>query len=315
MTISITGLIVTIKTTKNFWQVIALMRSKQKKRIIFRNGLVLHLSILQYIYLRDLFASGCKIEKLTDNQFRVKGRAFEIDHASELLPASSNKQKNINIKWFEQINQDTFKVETDKIKLVGEFGLVYAFFEMTEGVYNCECVGKIVLDVGGFQGETAAYFSSIGAQKVIIYEPVVAHHKFIETNMAMNNVNAELHKEGIGNINGNQTIHYENFDLGFSSLGTGPKSGEIRIRNIVDVIKESNADIAKFDCEGSETALLQVPVQILRRISYYMIEVHSSEIMAAINQKFTTSGFKLTRNILVRKDKDSVISVFHFAKT
>jgi FkbM family methyltransferase len=317
---SISGLIVTIKTTKNFWQAVALKRSKQKKRIIFRNGLILQLSWSEYYGIRDLIASGCKIEKLNDTQLNVKGKTFEIAWSSELwheFPTLANVQKNINIKWFGQIDKDTFKVETDKIKLVGDLQMVYAFLETAEGIHSCECVGKVVLDVGGFQGETAAYFSSIGAKKVIVYEPVVSHHKFIETNMALNNVNAELHEEGIGNMNGNQTIHYENLNLNFGNLnfgiGKGAKSVEIRIRNIVDVIKESNADIAKFDCEGAETALLQVPIQILRRISYYMIEVHSSEIMEAINQKFKTSGFKLTKKFLQFKDPE--ISVVHFART
>jgi FkbM family methyltransferase len=222
-------------------------------------------------------------------------------------------QKNIHIKWFEQIDKNTFKVETDKIKLVGELGMIIALLEVTNGVYSCECLGKVVLDVGAFQGETAAYFSSIGAKKVIVYEPVVSHHKFIETNMALNNVNAELHEEGIGNMNGSQTINYEDFNLGFGSLSNGNKSVEIRIRNIVDVIKESNADVAKFDCEGAETALLQVPIQILRRISYYMVEVHSFKIMKAINQKFKTSGFKLTKNLFPSKNTKS-ISVMHFAR-
>jgi FkbM family methyltransferase len=315
MKISIAGLIVTIKTTKNFWQAVALMRSKQKKRIIFRNGSILQLSSFEYFAIRDLIASGCKVEKLDDTQFNVRGKNIKITCSSEFLQALVYAQKKIStryFKWFEQIDKDTFKVETDKIKLVGDLNMVSALSEVTEGFYSCECVGKVVLDVGGFQGETAAYFSSIGAKRVIVYEPVVSHHKFIETNMALNNVNAELHEEGIGNMNGNQTIHHKDFGLDFG-LVNGGKGVEIRIRNIVDVIEESNADIAKFDCEGAETALLQVPIQILRRISYYIVEVHSSKIMETINQKFKTSGFKLTKNIPL--SKNSEISVVHFART
>ena len=328
MKISIAGSVVTIKTTKNFWQAVALLRSKQKKRIVFRNGLILQLNGYEYFCIRDLIAFGYKVEKLDDTKLNVRSslpksatasptkfflRALEIAVLSELWPFLSEVQKNVHIKWFEQIDKNTFKVETDNIKLVGELGMITALFEVTNGVYICDCVGKVVLDVGGFQGETAAYFSSIGAKKVIVYEPVVPHHKFIETNMALNNVNAELHKEGIGNMNGSQTIHYEDFNLGFGSLSNGKKSVEIRIRNIVDIIKESNADVAKFDCEGAETALLQVPSQILRRISYYMVEVHSSKIRKEINQKFKTSGFNLTKNLFPSKYTKS-ISVMHFAR-
>ncbi len=317
MRISLAGIIVTVKTTKNFWQAVALTRSKKKKRIIFRNGSILQLSGSEYFSVRDLIASGCKVEKPNDTQFIVRGGNFEVMCSSELLvalPTLTTVQKNINIKKVEQIDRDTFKVETDKIKLVGNLGIVYALFDVAGGVYDCECLGKIVLDIGGFQGETAAYFSSIGAKKVIVYEPVASHQKFIKTNMTLNNVNAELHEEGIGNMNGNQIVHYESFSLGFG-LGKGPKSVEIRIRDIAEIIKNSNADIAKLDCEGAEIALLQVPIQILRRISYYMVEVHSSKILELVIQKFITSGFKLTKNILASRDTENVISVVHFART
>ena len=52
-------------------------------------------------------------------------------------------------------------------------------FECTEKkVYDCDYKDKIVLDVGAFCGETAVFFYLMGAKKVVIYEPVLDHHKY-----------------------------------------------------------------------------------------------------------------------------------------
>ena len=58
--------------------------------------------------------------------------------------------------------------------------------------------GKIVLDIGGYFGETAVLFYYWGASKVVIYEPVEEHLKYIRKNIEANNLNAEIHNEGIG---------------------------------------------------------------------------------------------------------------------
>jgi FkbM family methyltransferase len=311
--ITLQGLVITIKTTKNFWQAIALIRSKQKKKIVFRNGLTLRLSNLEYFPLRYLIASGCKVEKVDDNLLSFKGNKFEIRCSSELWDILANIQKNTKIKRLELIDKDTFKVESEKYKLIGNYEMLGALCEIESGLYDCECSGKSVLDVGGFQGESAVLFSKMGARRLIVYEPVVPHHKFIKINMALNNVNAELHEEGVGCAEGIHTIHYDNFGLGFG-LDVGSKIAEIRIRNITDVIEESKADIAKFDCEGAEKTLAQVPIQTLRKISYYIVEVHDSKILEDLIQKFKTSGFVLKRNINVSVH-NKYLRIVHFART
>ena len=143
-------------------------------------------------------------------------------------------------------------------------------------------MNKVVLDVGGLEGETAVLFSAMGAKKVIIYEPVVIHHEFIKRNVLLNDIEAELHEEGIGNADGIQTIHYGSPDGSFGTLSKGQNVMQIKIRNVTDVITESQADVAKFDCEGAELSILQVPREILRKIDFYIIEVNSQNIRNAL---------------------------------
>ncbi len=95
--------------------------------------------------------------------------------------------------------------------------------ELRTGEYECDCRDKVVLDVGGFEGESAVYFWSKGAKKIIIYEPVAAHVEFIKKNIELNHINAEIHQSGIGNRNGTETIEYNETDPGFGVLSKGPK--------------------------------------------------------------------------------------------
>ena len=71
---------------------------------------------------------------------------------------------------------------------------------------------------------------------------------------------------------------------------------KIKIKDITKIISESGAEVAKIDCEGAEISLVNVPQEILRKIEYAMIEVHSLQIRHALIQKFRNSGFTLEKS-------------------
>ena len=221
------GLIRTLRTTNNFWSALALIYSKDRRLITFRNRSTFRLSWIEYCIVRDNISLGCRVEQVGDNMFKIR---------------------------------------SGKLELLGSLDMLSQFFGLQDGCYNCDCRDKVVLDVGGFQGESAVFFSSMGAKKVIIYEPVVAHHEFIRRNTISNGVNVELHEEGVGNVEGIQTIHYEMANISFGVMRKGRRTMEIRIRNVGKVIEESQADIAKFDCEGAEESLVHVPREAIRKL-------------------------------------------------
>ena len=68
--------------------------------------------------------------------------------------------------------------------------------EQMTGEYECDCRGKVVLDVGGFEGESAVYFWQKGAKKIIVYEPLVEHVEYIDRNVKLNRIDAEIHPSG-----------------------------------------------------------------------------------------------------------------------
>jgi len=184
--------------------------------------------------------------------------------------------------------------------------------ELRSGEYDCDYHHKVVLDVGGFEGESAVFFWMNGAKKIIIYEPVIEHIRLIEKNIELNKINAEIHPTGIGDKDGTLIIKYNNFDPGFGVQSKGEKSIEIKIKDASKAIEESGAEIAKFDCEGAEESLVHVREDILQKIGYYIIEVHSSKIKTEIIEKFQKSGFIL-ENELVKAKMDH-FSVLTFKK-
>jgi hypothetical protein len=92
---------------------------------------------------------------------------------------------------------------------------------------------------------------------------------------------AELHEEGSGEEDGPKLIRYDTVGVGFGFGDKGKHEMRIKVKNVRSVIEESGADVAKFDCEGAEKSLIDVPSEVLRKIDFYIIEVHTSEIKKA----------------------------------
>jgi len=259
--ITLGGLIKTIKTTRNFWDVFLLNLLRGKRKIVFKNGAMIELDIKEYMFLREVFAKGYTVDR----------------------------EKN-----------GLFVLRDGKFKIIGSLQAIDVYVNECKGeMYKCDCRNKVILDIGGFYGESAVFFYSQGAKKVIIYEPVAAHHNLIKRNIFLNGINADLHEEGIGEEDWYQTIRYEAIDYSLGVLSKGRHAMKIKIKNVAAVIKESDANIAKFDCEGAEENLVNLPNEILRKIDFYMIECHTPKIARAIICKFNSAGFKIEKEIEV----------------
>jgi FkbM family methyltransferase len=332
------GLYRTILTTRDVWRIIQLRNAQTAQTIKFRNGVEVTTTYLPYTLLRDWFwnlqkqgykikktDTGCVVKKgnfIYQTKYPVTARPlFEFllklnsqNWTIKQTQTQYNLYKNGAVYTVEQTGDDLFEVTSEKIHFVGPIESCRAYFdECLEGkLYENIYQGKVVLDVGGFCGETAAFFSSQGAEKIIIYEPVPEHQALIEENIRLNHINAELHEAGIGERDGKQVISYDRLDIGFGSLATGQKQTSIKIKNVSEVLMESGADIAKIDCEGAETSLIGVDPAILRLIDYYIVETHTKEIQALVAKKFLESGFSEVRKPVTLMDG---ISVLYFEKS
>ncbi len=212
----------------------------------------------------------------------------------------------------EQVDKEIFKIHTDKFQLVGSQVLICILDEIQSGIYDYDYRGKVVLDIGGFEGDSAAFFWAMGAKKVIIYEPVIEHKKFIEENVRLNKINADIHLEGIGDENQEVSVTYDRADNCFGLQAVGATNKRvIRIRNITEIIATSKAEVAKIDCEGAELSLVNVPKPILRNLEYVIVESHSREIRRLLIKKFKESGFILAKG---KEETSGNISIAYFKR-
>jgi FkbM family methyltransferase len=276
------------------------------RTVSFRNGSTYCLSWPQFRVFRDNypFLTKYKVTQVEDDLFKIADEKNEVVSSAALLPMLFDLMQDFAIHQ----ENELYRLKNEKQELVGTEAMLVCIQELRTGEYECDCKGKVVLDVGGFEGESAVYFWGKGAKKIVIYEPVPAHVEAIKKNVALNYINAEIHPSGIGSQDGTQTIHFNQTDPGFGILSKGPKSTEIKITNVSKVIAESGAQIGKFDCEGAEESLVGVPADILQKIPSFIIEVHSLKIKEAILKKFLGAGFSLEKEI--PKPGEFVVLIF-----
>ncbi|MDR0493373.1 MAG: FkbM family methyltransferase [Nitrososphaerota archaeon] len=274
--VTVAGLIRTVVIVKNPFAILALRLRKKPVKVTFSNGAVFQITWPQFRSLRDNY---------------------------ELV-------KKYNL---QQISEDIFKITTGSYQLVGSRVMMYTIDEMEAGSYGYDYRGKVVLDIGGFEGDSAAFFWSRGAKKIVIYEPMLEHHRFIDENISLNKINAEVHAEGIGSKDGEITVVYDHADncFGLETRGSQNKM-IIKIKDVTKVIAESGADVAKIDCEGAEISLIDVPKDTLRKLEYVMVETHTPQIRRQLIEKFKNSGFVVTQN--GNEDKDKEISIISFKR-
>ena len=270
--VTVRGLFQTIKTTRNFWAAFSWINPENKVKVIFRNGCRAELDLPEYQQVLSILSKGYTIES----------------HGKLLCFKKGN------------------------VKITGPVLLLSVLCEGLDKIYSVDCKNKTVLDIGGFIGDSAVYFSAAGAAKVIIYEPVVALHEFIKLNVALNGVNAELHEEGIGENDGVTLVNYDKIDDCFGLTNRGAKKMSIKIKSIKRIIEESGASIAKFDCEGAENALVNVPPEVLQTIDFYIIEIHTPELKSTLVNKFRVSGFAIVKDIPTGGDEN--VSTVYFRR-
>lgn len=298
----------TLTVTRNPMVILSLKRGNSRKSVSFRNGITYCLTWPQFRLFRDNYPvlNKYSVTQLGDDLFKIEDDRSEVVCASNFLPIMFDLMQDFAIHQ----EKDVFHLKNEKLELAGSLAMLVCIQELRTGEYEYNYKDKVVLDIGGFEGESAAYFWGKGAKKIIIYEPVAAHVEFIKKNVALNHIEAEIHPSGIGNQNGTQTIQYNETDPGFGILCKGAKSTEIKITDVSKVIDESGAEIGKFDCEGAEESLVGVKAEILQKIPYYIIEVHSLGIRRVVLEKFLCTGFILEKEI----PKPGEFSVLVFKK-
>jgi FkbM family methyltransferase len=130
-------------------------------------------------------------------------------------------------------------------------------------------VGKYIVDVGGFVGDTALYYASKGAN-VLVYEPNPVNYRSLIRNLDLNpalkcNIKAFQRAVGAGD---KVQFAYRNEVLGDGRVLSRPSGVDLRrsqvvavdsvtLSEIVDENKLTDQFLLKSDCKGCEIILIK----------------------------------------------------------
>ena len=173
----------TLTVTKNPLAGLVLKQRQDRKTIRFKNGFSFKLTWPQFRVIRDCYylAQKYEITQQGDDLFRIMNSESDVTSNTSQISLMCYLMQKYTIR---QVGANLFNIKNDRIDLVGTAFMLGCLQEQETGEYDCNCKGKIVLDVGGYQGESAVFFKTLGAKKIIIYEPVTAHIEQIKKNVA-----------------------------------------------------------------------------------------------------------------------------------
>jgi len=177
---------------------------------------------------------------------------------------------------------------------------------------------KIVLDIGGYLGESAIYFAQRGAEKVVVAEPSPANISLMKENITLSKWRDKIDilPVAISSETGYSFLitddysfpahhlieHHEFMKMYIDEIY---EKKEIKVEvwsfeKIINFIGHEEIDLVKMDCEGSEYAImLENKEDLLQKVRYYIIEYHNGA--DKIIQKLTNMGYNIQN--LQRGDK------------
>jgi FkbM family methyltransferase len=261
------------------------------------------------MFIKELLAKSFLFNLFTLARFShakkylLKNLLHKIDPYQAYV-LSKNRERSLSIWALQQIkhrkkhlSDDLYFWQMHEELWLANLDHIHGLYEYLQGsfheFYRCDCRGKTVLDIGGYIGDSARFFLKQGTRKVIIYEPVEKNVMCMRYNLKDYQNAVEIIPKGIAGQNGELTI-FSNYPAGH--IGFGNRSGKYKLtaqaESFPSILSHVQADIAKVDCEGSERYLLDVECKALRRIPYWMIELHDGQIAEQIERKFLKCGFE-----------------------
>lgn len=155
---------------------------------------------------------------------------------------------------------------------------------------------RVMVDAGGFIGDTAAYFlSKYDELHCICFEPMPDSFAQAEKNLAPYGNRAKLFNMALS-TDGNP-VHMNGTQTGARIDERGDFVVQSRtILQILDDLPGHRIDILKLDIEGAEGAIFaQNPSVWLPRVSFIIVETHGLECTQTVLNALDTAGWLATR--------------------
>jgi FkbM family methyltransferase len=163
------------------------------------------------------------------------------------------------------------------------------------------CKDEVILDLGGYIGDSSLYALNNGAKQVISLEPSPNNLEVYKLQKHINNPKLILLEEAVSNINGTAKFYItkENKATGSHSLKNvrGREEYTVKTRKWEELLNEYNPTIIKMDCEGGED-----------NIDFNLINNKVKAIMCELHPKFCKRKFERTEEIInVLKEKFNIV--------
>lgn len=234
---------------------------------------------IEYSLARDEMtvssANGAAKERLSPADFLVaEVLAFGLDHGIKLASVGHDHLKascpgDLDFWVRRSVRSDTQVLWEDTVE--EQYAFLYPYLP-----------GSVVLDIGAYIGDSAVFFISRGARRVLAYEPHPELYSLAVKNVELNKMldRVSIYNLGVGPVEG--TVSVREDTQGFATSGFGlsgiNKGREIsfQVAGLARILDQcGQVDVVKMDCEGAEfDTLLSMPAEQLRRVKVWGVEFH-----------------------------------------
>jgi FkbM family methyltransferase len=172
-----------------------------------------------------------------------------------------------------------------------------------EEYHNLAVKGRVVLDVGASEGDSAIYFAARGAKRVYALEPYLYSCNLARRNVSANRLNGKIRvlEAGCGGKDAQVLIDPNYRNSMYSTLrhfSTGRRTRIFSLRSLVKKYGLRGA-VLKLDCEGSEyEIILNSDNRVLRNFCQILIEYHHGS--EELERKLRSAGFRTS--YIMQKD-------------
>ena len=156
--------------------------------------------------------------------------------------------------------------------------------------------GKIVLDIGGYVGDTAIYFAAKGATHVVVYEAFPYSYMIAKQNIDQNKLDdiIEVNNCALGSINSFLTIDPNYINDNESKAVTFSNGIKVPVVTLKDIVEKYNITDGslQMNCEGCEYEVFDsIDIDTLRIFSEIYMHYHASP--SPLVEKLKLAGFKV----------------------
>jgi len=226
----------------------------------------------------------------------VDGKLFvndiEINNISDVIYETETWARVLG--WIYDTSCNCWVKNNIKFRRMYGMGVLEVFEEGLYSILNVD--GKVVIDVGAFVGDSAIYFASRGAKKVIAVEPHPDAFREMLDNIKLNNLENVVVPLNVGLASKPGKICIEKVDIE-GTKGTYHRPGECDVMvpaiTLADVVSKYDVNhdaVLKMDCEGCEFDVILNDYEHVRVFKELLLEYHlyaSSEPLSKLLKVLT----------------------------